>query len=103
MTFDEYQAEAIKTRRASLDAVYLASKLLIESGEAAQHVIKEAYRGKAFARTELAEELGDVAWHIANLCDMYDLSFDDIAAATVRATMQRITTPRCTEGRRCDG
>lgn len=83
MTFNEYQAEAIKTRRASLDAVYLASKLVIEAGEAAQHVIKEAYHGKAIARAELAEELGDVTWHIANLCDFYDLSFDDIAAANI--------------------
>ena len=83
MTLDEYQAEAIKTRKPTLDAVYLASKLVIEAGEAAQHIIKEAYHGKAMPVTQLAEELGDVAWHIANLCDVYGLSFDDVATANI--------------------
>jgi NTP pyrophosphatase (non-canonical NTP hydrolase) len=83
VTFDEYQAEAIKTRRASLDTVYLAAKLPIEAGEAAQHIIKEAYHGKHVDVAQLAEELGDCAWYIANLCDFYGLSFDAIAAANI--------------------
>jgi NTP pyrophosphatase (non-canonical NTP hydrolase) len=83
MTFDEYQAEAIKTRKGSADAMYLAAKLPIEAGEAAQHIVKEAYHGKAVDVAQLAEELGDLAWYIANLCDFYGLSFDVIAAQNV--------------------
>lgn len=83
MTFAEYQAEAIKTRKGSADAMYLAAKLPIEAGEAAQHIVKEAYHGKHVDVAQLGEELGDLAWYIANLCDFYGLNFDDIAAANI--------------------
>jgi len=89
VTFEEYQSEAIKTRKGSADAMYLAAKLPIEAGEAAQHVVKEAYHGKMLMPSELAEELGDCMWYIANLCDMYGLSLDDIAAANIGKLRRR--------------
>ena len=79
MTFDEYQAQAIKTRQASADAVYLAAKLPIEAAEAAQPIIKEAYHGKPVTVPYVAEELGDLLWYVANLADFYGLSLDSIA------------------------
>jgi NTP pyrophosphatase (non-canonical NTP hydrolase) len=83
MTFDEYQVEAIKTRRASLDGVYLAAKLPIEAGEAAQLVIKEAYHGKRVDVESLSEELGDCMWYIVNLASHYGLSVASIAEANI--------------------
>lgn len=79
MTFDEYQNEAIKTRQGRADALYLAAKLPVEAGEAAQHVIKEAYHGKPVDVEQLAEELGDVLWYVATLASMYNLSLHEIA------------------------
>lgn len=89
MTFDEYQAAACKTRAGRADAMYLAAKLPIEAGEAAQHVVKEAYHGKILMPSELAEELGDCMWYIANLCDMYGLSLQDVAAANITKLRSR--------------
>jgi NTP pyrophosphatase (non-canonical NTP hydrolase) len=83
MTFDEYQQEAIRTRKGSADALYLAVKLPIESGEAAQHVIKEVYHHKRVDLDALSEELGDALWYIANLANVYGLSVADIAAANI--------------------
>ena len=83
MDFDKYQDEAVKTRQGSADAVYLAAKLPIEAGEAAQLVIKEAYHGKRVNVSDLAEELGDLLWYVATLADFYGLSLADIAAANI--------------------
>jgi NTP pyrophosphatase (non-canonical NTP hydrolase) len=83
MTFDEYMQQAVRTRAGRADALYLAAKLPIEASEAAQHVVKEAYHGKPVIPGDLAEELGDVLWYVANLCDFYGLSLDFVAAANV--------------------
>ena len=89
MTFDEYQAEANKTRQASADAVYLAAKLTIEAAEAAQPIIKEAYHGKRADVAGIAEELGDVLWYVAELADFYSLSLDSIAAGNIAKLRRR--------------
>ena len=83
MNFDEYQQEAVKTRHVRADAVYLAAKLTIEAAEVAQPIIKDAYHDKPAAADDIAEELGDVLWYLANLADLCDMTLADIAAANI--------------------
>lgn len=89
MTFDEYQKLARRTRGESCDTVYVAAKLPIEAGEAAQHAIKEHYHGKKVDRLALRDELGDTMWHVAQLATDYGLSLADIAQANIKKLRQR--------------
>jgi NTP pyrophosphatase (non-canonical NTP hydrolase) len=40
-------------------------------------------------RDEVAEELGDILWYVANVADKFDLRLDDIAQANLRKTSDR--------------
>jgi len=40
-------------------------------------------------REEVAEELGDVLWYVANVADKFDLDLDEIAAANLRKVRNR--------------
>jgi NTP pyrophosphatase (non-canonical NTP hydrolase) len=83
MTFDEYQQEAIRTRGAQCDTVYLAAKLTIEAAEAAQPVIKAHYHGKPLDVGEVLDELGDTLWYLANLAEAVGLDLSYVAQMNV--------------------
>ena len=89
MTFDEYQELTGRTRSTYCDTVYVAAKLPIEAGEAAQHAIKAYYHGKKVDLSALRDELGDTLWHVAELAKDYGLSMDDIAQANIAKLRQR--------------
>lgn len=40
-------------------------------------------------RDEVAEELGDVLWYVANVADKFDLDLDEVAAANLRKVRDR--------------
>ena len=89
MTFDEYQKAAAQTRSETCDTVYVAAKLPIEAGEAAQLAIKEKYHGKSINLAMLEDELGDTLWYLAQLAADYGFSLEEVADANIRKLEQR--------------
>ena len=79
MTLNEYQTEAAKTLNQSVDAVYLASKLMIEAAEAAQPIVKFKYHAKDYDTSVVKDELGDVLWYLAGLAQKIGLTLEEIA------------------------
>lgn len=96
MTFDEYQALALRTARAADQKDELLHRVLGlvgESGEVAEK-FKKYIRDLDSDITRLdvddmAKELGDVLWYIAVLADYLGLSFDDIAAKNIAKLADR--------------
>ncbi|MFA5080619.1 MAG: nucleoside triphosphate pyrophosphohydrolase family protein [Candidatus Paceibacterota bacterium] len=86
MTFQEYQDEARKTAiYPNLDSnfIYPTLGLVGEAGEVAEKIKKvirdDNYQISEEKRVELAKELGDVLWYIANLSKELGLSLEDVA------------------------
>lgn len=90
MTFDEYQANAMRTKnRGELDAV-LAPHLAVaglglagEAGEVADEIKKIVGHGKAMDKPKLLKELGDVLWYAASLADELGVRLADVAQANI--------------------
>lgn len=86
MTLNEYQTKALSTAIFPRDneIPYLALALCGESGEVADKV-KKVIRDKSenFAdektRNEIAMEIGDCLWYIANLANSLGLTLNEIA------------------------
>lgn len=88
MHFDEYQLKAIETaiypgRGRSLGLAYTALGLNGESGEIAEKAKKilrdDAGEVSKVKAAEIAMELGDVLWYIANLASEIGYDLDAIA------------------------
>ena len=94
MEFDEYQSEAIKT--ASYDfktwefgLPYLALGLIGESGEVAERIKKHIRGDKELKPEKTLEELGDVLWYMANLCETLGFTLADVASANITKLRKR--------------
>jgi len=125
MDFNEYQDEAhktaqypklnIATRQGNHDDnctvpsntpvpwVYATLGLVGEAGEVAEKV-KKIVRNKQGAladtdKVELAKELGDVLWYVAELASCLDLNLDDIARLNLTKLQDRVDRDKiCCEG-----
>ena len=82
MTIDEYQALALRTLNPALgekDALINGVMGLCgESGEAIDLVKKHLSQGHPLDRAALAEELGDVAWYLAETAQAIGYSLEEI-------------------------
>jgi NTP pyrophosphatase (non-canonical NTP hydrolase) len=94
MTFDDYQAKALKTLLPSADSiVYAALGLTNEAGEVAGK-IKKWIRDSEGDRTKLdraaiADELGDTLWYVAVLAHQLDIKLEDVAVANIEKLTSR--------------
>jgi len=82
MTLDEYQ-DFVKTCPTFNDPALV---MLLEAGEAIQHVLKDRRGGtrrKPVDRDKLAEELGDAGWGLVKVASEYGLSFQSILEGNV--------------------
>ena len=85
MNFDEYQVKAIATAiyPEKYTIVYPTLGLVGEAGEVAEKVKKiiRDYNAEYHSgfKKEIAKELGDVLWYVANLADDLDFSLSEIA------------------------
>lgn len=91
MDFNEYQTAAISTAKYHNlkipGIVYCALKCAGEAGEVAEKIGK-VYRDedghlKMTKRHELAKELGDVLWYLANIAEELGFDFDSIARMNI--------------------
>lgn len=87
MTIDEYQRLALKTLNPALDKkdvlINGVMGLCGEAGEAIDVVKKWLAQGHALDRAHLAEELGDVAWYLAETAYALDIPLEQILAANI--------------------
>lgn len=92
-TFREYQAAAARTRLVHDRLHYAVLGLTEEAGEVAGQV-KRAVRDDDGTLTEsrkskLVDELGDVLWYVAALCDDLGVSLAEVAARNVQKLADR--------------
>lgn len=89
----EYMAEVMRTYAGSdgvLDMLCLgALGLAGETGEVVDIIKKTVYQGHALYVGGVAEELGDVLWYVALICNAVGLSFEQVMALNVRKLRER--------------
>lgn len=101
MEFGEYQKKSRVTalyNNAGSNFVYPALGLAGETGEVVEKIKKLMRDGSMMTpeqvteekKTELAKEMGDVVWYLAQLATELGLSFDDIATQNLEKLMSRL-------------
>lgn len=93
MTGSEYQKLAMRTlnpETAGADLLINAALGLCgESGEAADILKKHLFQNRELDREHLIEELGDVAWYLAEFCTALDISLDEVLEANIAKLKRR--------------
>lgn len=95
MDINQYQDEALKTAvfPADMRIIYPTLGLAGETGEVADKVKKEIRDHNAEfspeARQEIAKELGDVLWYMANLAHALGYTLEDIAQINIKKIQSR--------------
>lgn len=94
MAFNDYQQAVMRTANNGVKAQ--TSKLLNaslglngESGEFADAVKKCVYQGHELDRSHLVEELGDVMWYVAYVCDALGCDLCEVVEANVEKLRRR--------------
>ena len=90
MDFKEYQRKAVSfaVYPATHKVLYPTLGLCGESGEVAEKVKKQVRDG-VFNRHEVAKELGDVLWYLANICNDIGYNLDEIADLNISKLSSR--------------
>lgn len=96
MQLDEYQIEAIKTRRRPVadPNQHLIVSLLGLAGEAGELISeykKHLRDGESYAplKVRAREELGDLLWYIASVADEFGLSLGEVGAENLKKIKDR--------------
>ena len=93
MTIKEYQILAMTTLNPALSKrdvlVNSVMGLCGESGEAIDIVKKWMAQGHELDKEHLAEELGDIAWYLAEAATALELSLEDIMLANLDKLKKR--------------
>lgn len=95
MHLNDYQRAATRTdQRPGVDLEAIAIALLGLAGEAgsvATEYKKQLRDGAAHqaAKVRMREELGDVLWYLADLCEKFGLDMDDVAVANLHKVADR--------------
>ena len=96
MDADEYVKEAARTKGGPYDihkvgkyVLHGAIGLATESGELLDHLKRVIYYGQAFDPVKIMEELGDLMWYVACICDEMDLSLEQVMEQNIAKLMIR--------------
>lgn len=96
MTFDEYQAAALRTAAdpsKKNELFHLLLGLVGETGEFAEKMKKwvrdQESDESRLDRDDLTKELGDVLWYTAVLANYLGISFEDVAAKNIAKLADR--------------
>lgn len=93
MTINEYQKLAMTTLNPELSQkdvlINSVMGLCGESGEAIDIVKKWLAQGHELDKKHLAEELGDIAWYLAEAATALDLLLEEILQANIDKLKQR--------------
>lgn len=92
MTFREYQERSRRTQNPALTdeerMLHAMAGIGSEAGEILS-ILQHRYQGKPIHVFDVADELGDLLWFEAELCDALHWDLDDVAAANVRKLQMR--------------
>ena len=93
MTINEYQKLAMTTLNKELSdrdvLINGVMGLCGESGEAIDIVKKHLAQGHDLDKAHLAEELGDIAWYLAEVATVLDYDLEDILQANIDKLRKR--------------
>ena len=93
LSMDEYQKLAARTAGAGKEGemrqIIAALGLAGEAGEFANIIKKMTAHGHPISPEELADELGDVLWYLAEAATACRLSLNHIAAANIEKLRKR--------------
>lgn len=86
MNFEDYQYEARRTQRKDLPLWAIREHALFCLGSEVGEVLgihQKVHQGHPLDETALRLECGDVLWALAELCDCYGFSLEDVAKANI--------------------
>ena len=105
LTFDEngnqikvldvfmFQKEAERTLRNDLQYECVCSNMCMglsgECGEVIDLLKKHIWQGKELDINDLIEEVGDVLWYVANLCNVNNITIEECMLANVNKLKKR--------------
>ena len=92
MDFGDYQYEARRTQRKDLPLWALREHALYCLGSEVGEVLglhQKIHQGHTLDESELKLECGDVLWALAELCDVYGWSMEDVARLNIQKLRNR--------------
>lgn len=93
INFNDYQLLAARTRKMFEDKKDMQADVGLglcgEAGEVADIIKKHLAGAKELDRAHLKEELGDVLWYIAEACDCFDFTLEEVAKANIEKLAKR--------------
>ena len=93
MTINEYQNLALRTLNPSLSQkdvlINGVMGLCGESGEAIDIVKKHLAQGHDLDREHLIQELGDIAWYLAETASALDVSLEEVLQRNIEKLQKR--------------
>ena len=93
MTINEYQNLALRTLNPSLSKkdvlINGVMGLCGESGEAIDIVKKHLAQGHDLDREHLIQELGDIAWYLAETASALDVSLEEVLQRNIEKLQKR--------------
>ena len=88
MEISEYQKKASRTMAnlssPLLDDLHMVLGMQTEVAEIADAYKKHMAYGKELDLVNIKEEVGDVVWYLANLCNLHGWDFRDILATNIQ-------------------
>jgi len=96
MTFEEYQAKALRTainKGKKNDLFHIVLGLVGEAGEIAEK-FKKLVRDQnsdesKIDKEDIKKELGDVLWYVAIMADYFDIELDEVAKGNIAKLSDR--------------
>lgn len=92
MLGNEYQALAMRTCNKDLNDTerlyHGVFGLCSEAGEVSG-MLQKVYQGHDIDREHMIKELGDVCWMVAEICDAYGVSLDDVMETNIEKLRNR--------------
>lgn len=93
MTINEYQKLAMVTANKNLSDKEMLTNgvmgLCGEAGESIDLVKKHLFHGHELSREKLIEELGDVAWYLAETCTALNVDLESVLTNNIEKLKKR--------------
>lgn len=93
MNGNEYQKKAMRTLNKTLTKKEILVNGVMglsgESGEVIDLVKKHLFQGHNLEKEKIMNELGDVMWYVAEICEAMDCSLDDVLECNIEKLKKR--------------
>ena len=90
---DVFQEEALRCMRSDLPYEAICSNMCMglagETGETIDIFKKHIYQGKDLDINDVIEEIGDILWYIANLCNVNKITMKECMESNVEKLRKR--------------